>query len=99
MYFLHSRWLSPTYGTPGIQPAAFQCSDDAFDIKIRGETIICGLRNGTVELYNIHNFQKELTLDDQNGSVQVSLSSLALFGKYTLFKYILYITKLLLEVP
>ena len=81
MYFLHSRWLSPTYGTPGIQPAAFQCSDDAFDIKIRGETIICGLRNGTVELYNIHNFQKELTLDDQNGSVQVSLSTLALFGK------------------
>ena len=77
----HSRWLSPTYGTPGIQPAAFQCSDDAFDIKIRGETIICGLRNGTVELYNIHNFQKELTLDDQNGSVQVSFSSLDLFAK------------------
>ena len=82
----HSRWLSPTYGTPGIQPAAFQCSDDAFDIKIRGETIICGLRNGTVELYNIHNFQKELTLDDQNGSVQVSFSSLDLFAKiYTVY--------------
>ena len=70
--FWHNRWLSPQYGTPGIKPSAFQCSDDAFDIKIRGETIICGLRNGTVELYNIHTFKKELSLEDQNGSVQVS---------------------------
>ena len=71
-FYQYRRWISPQYGTPGIKPSAFQCSDDAFDIKIRGETIICGLRNGTVELYNIQTLERELSLVDQNGSVQVS---------------------------
>ena len=68
------RWLSPQYGTPGIRPAAFQCSDDAFDIKLRGDSIVCGLRKGTVELYNIHTFNREHSLEEQNGSVQVRIS-------------------------
>ena len=74
--FLFYRWLSPQYGTEGIRPAAFQCSDDAFDIKLRGDSIVCGLRNGTVELYNIHTFKRELSLEEQNGSVQVIIDFL-----------------------
>ena len=58
---------------PGIKSSAFQCSDDAFDIKIKGESIICGLRNGTVELYNIHTLERELSLEEQQGSVQVGI--------------------------
>ena len=75
----HNRWLTPRYGMPGIKSSAFQCSDDAFDIKVRGESIICGLRNGTVELYNIHTLHREMSLEDQQGSVQVNLFKLKIY--------------------
>ena len=55
----------------GVEESAFQCSDDVYDMKILPDAIICGLRNGTVEIWNKKTLKKELTLDDQQGSVQV----------------------------
>lgn len=54
-----------------ISESAFQCSDEVFDIKIRGDSIICGLRNGTIELWDKETLKKTHSLLDQNGSVQV----------------------------
>ncbi len=38
----------------------------------RGNSIICGLRNGTVEIWNIRTLKKEMELLEQHGSVQVN---------------------------
>ena len=51
--------------------SAFQCSDDVYDAKIRGNSIVCGLRNGTIEIWNILTLKKEMELLEQHGSVQV----------------------------
>ena len=54
-----------------MEEKAFQCLDDVFDMKIRGDSVICGLRNGTIEVWNKTSLAKELTLLEQEGSVQV----------------------------
>ena len=38
--------------SPPTRESAFQCSDDVYDIKICGDSILCGLRNGTIEIWN-----------------------------------------------
>ena len=53
------------------EESAFQCSDDVYDMKICHESVICGLRNGTVEIWNTRTMKKELSLEEQQGSVQV----------------------------
>ena len=58
---------------PETIETAFQCSEDVFDLKIRGDSILCGLRNGTVELFHVRTLTRELTLTDQEGSVQASI--------------------------
>ena len=54
-----------------VEESAFQCSDDVYDMKILHDAIVCGLRNGTVEIWNRKTLKKEFSLEDQNGSVQV----------------------------
>ena len=54
------------------EESAFQCSDDVYDMKILHDAIVCGLRNGTVEIWNRKTLKREFSLEDQNGSVQVS---------------------------
>ena len=63
----YSSWLT----RDGSHESAFQCSDDVYDAKIRGDSIVCGLRNGTIEIWNLLTLQKEMELTEQNGSVQV----------------------------
>ena len=41
-------------------------------MKILHDVIICGLRNGTVEVWNKETLKRELSLEDQNGTVLVS---------------------------
>ena len=53
------------------EEAAFQCSDDVYDMKICHDSIICGLRNGTVEIWNKRTMKKEFSLEEQQGSVLV----------------------------
>ncbi len=53
------------------EESAFQCSDDVYDMKICGDSIICGLRNGTVEIWSKRTLKKEFSLEEQQGSVQV----------------------------
>ena len=64
---LKNSWLTRT----DAEESAFQCSDDVYDMKILHDAIICGLRNGTVEIWNKKTLKKELSLEDQHGSVQV----------------------------
>ena len=59
---------------PETIETAFQCSDDVFDLKIRGDSILCGLRKGTVELFHVQTLEREMTLTHQEGSVQVKAS-------------------------
>ena len=68
VFNLSSSWLI----RQGAEESAFQCSDDVYDMKILHDVIICGLRNGTIEIWNKKTLKKELSLEDQNGSVQVS---------------------------
>ena len=42
--------------------------------------MVCGLRNGTVELWNINTLEKEMTLEDQEGSVQVDANDNVVAG-------------------
>ena len=72
-------WLKPTPG-PVTKESAFQCSDDAFDLKIRGNSIICGLRNGTVEIWDTITLEREMTLTDQHGSVHVDANESVVAG-------------------
>ena len=67
-FFFILSWLT----RQDAEESAFQCSDDVYDMKILHDVIICGLRNGTVEIWNKKTLKKELSLEDQNGSVQVS---------------------------
>ena len=66
------RWLE---NSSDSTEGAFQCSDDLFDLKLRGNQVICGLRNGTVEVWHLNPLRRELKLDDQSGSVQESSSN------------------------
>ena len=54
----------------------FQCSDDPFDVKIRGDAIVCGLRNGDVELWDRRTLERKAMLREQQGSVQVNKKQL-----------------------
>lgn len=63
-------WLG--CGEIPVEESAFQCSDDVYDMKIRGDSIICGLRNGTIEIWNRKTLKKEMSLEEQHGQVQVS---------------------------
>merc|ERR1711953_1554489 len=76
---LRKSWLKPCPGEV-TRESAFQCSDDAFDMKIRGNSIICGLRNGTVEIWNALTLEKEMSLEDQEGSVQVDANDNVVAG-------------------
>jgi len=64
---LKNSWLT----RQNTEESAFQCSDDVYDMKILHDVIICGLRNGTIEIWNKKTLKKELSLEDQHGSVQV----------------------------
>ena len=61
----HGRLSSPS------RESAFQCSDEVYDIKICNDSIICGLRNGTIEIWNKKTLTKEMELTEQQGEVQV----------------------------
>ncbi len=62
------------------EESAFQCSDDVYDMKIIGDSIICGLRNGTVEIWNKRTLKKECSLEEQHGSVQVDANDQIVVG-------------------
>ena len=62
------------------EESAFQCSDDVYDMKILHDAIVCGLRNGTVEIWNRKTLKKEFSLEDQNGSVQVDANDKIVVG-------------------
>ena len=66
------------------EESAFQCTDDVYDMKICHDAIICGLRNGTVEIWNKRTMKKELSLEEQQGSVQVDANDK--IGKYMVLK-------------
>ena len=66
--FFNISWLT----RQDAEESAFQCSDDVYDMKILHDAIICGLRNGTVEIWNKKTLKKEFSLEDQQGSVQVT---------------------------
>ena len=66
------------------EESAFQCSDDVYDMKICHESVICGLRNGTVEIWNTRTMKKELSLEEQQGSVQVDANEK--IGTYITFE-------------
>ena len=70
----HGRLSSPT------QESAFQCSDDVYDIKICGDSILCGLRNGTIEIWNKDTLTKETELTEQQGEVQVAANEDVVVG-------------------
>ena len=65
--FPYSSWMTRL----DAEEAAFQCSDDVYDMKICHDSIICGLRNGTVEIWNKRTMKKEFSLEEQQGSVLV----------------------------
>ena len=74
------------------EESAFQCSDDVYDMKILHDAIVCGLRNGTVEIWNRKTLKREFSLEDQNGSVQVSKvakDSLRNFGSFSCVNFLL----------
>ena len=54
----------------GLKILGLKCPSN--DLKILHDVIICGLRNGTIEIWNKKTLKKELSLEDQHGSVQVS---------------------------
>ena len=60
--------------------SAFQCSDDVYDIKICGDSILCGLRNGTIEIWNKDTLTKETELTEQRGEVQVAANEDVVVG-------------------
>ena len=66
-----SSYFSSWMTRRDVEESAFQCSDDVYDMKILHDAIVCGLRNGTVEIWNRKTLKKEFSLEDQNGSVQV----------------------------
>ncbi len=70
----HGRLNSPS------RESAFQCSDDVYDVKIRGDSIVCGLRNGTIELWNKNTLKKEMELTEQQGEVQVEANEDVVVG-------------------
>ena len=76
MFFCPYSWLTRR----DAEEFAFQCSDDVYDMKILHDVIICGLRNGTVEVWNKETLKKELSLEDQNGTVLVSKQNLSHFA-------------------
>ena len=69
--------------SPPSRESAFQCSDDVYDIKICRDSIICGLRNGTIEIWNRNTLTKEMELSEQQGEVQVEANDDIVVGVST----------------
>ena len=65
---------------------AFQCGADVFDLKIRDNQAICGLRNGSIEVWDLDTNSRVLKMEDQMGNVQVRRN---IFGKKLLRSFII----------
>ena len=68
--WLKSLWLKNRGWRMGLPILGLKCPST--HMKILHDVIICGLRNGTIEIWNKKTLKKELSLEDQHGSVQVS---------------------------